>query len=135
MLIEKQLQRDEYTARVIGIRDESSHTNSADTATSVDVLLFDIACTDAAGRPLALPLADYSGILGALRKRIRDVVEEEQGTQIDWAITEAYHSRLLIFQYRQGMRLGWLELAIAPKTDSSNDLTTRLRVQIEEKEE
>jgi hypothetical protein len=131
-MLEKLLKGDGWTGRIEARTTGGTQTVNADTSFSEDVTHFDVASIGTTGEAMAIPTADYGTILGTLRRRIRDLVEDEGGEQLDWTITENYHSRTLWFQYRQDGRFGWLTVVVAPKLDGSEDLLTRFTVTIHE---
>jgi hypothetical protein len=132
MMIEKLLKGDDWTGRIDSRTNGGTQTVNADTSSSEDVSYLDVVCANRNNEPVALPVEDYGTLLTILRKRIRDLIEDEGGEQLDWNITENYHSRTLWFQYKQDSRFGWLTVVVARKNDGSDDLTTRFTVTVHE---
>ena len=132
MMVEKLLKGDEWTGKIESRTSGGTQTVNADTSFSEDVSYLDVVCRNRDDQPVAMPVEDYGALLTTLRKRIRDLIEDEGGEQLDWNITENYHSRTLWFQYRQDGRFGWLTVVVAPKLDGSDDPTTRFTVTIHE---
>jgi hypothetical protein len=132
VLLEKLLKGDGWTGRIATRTAGGTQTVNAETSFSEDVTHFDVVSINTDGEAMAIPVSDYGTILGTLRRRIRDLVEDEGGEQLDWTISESYHSRTLWFQYKQDGRFGWLTVVVAPKLDGSDDLHTRFSVTIHE---
>ena len=77
-------------------------------------------------------MADYTPILETLRKRLRDLVEDYGGEQVDWLIHEGYKERTLEFKYKQGQVTGRVRVRMTPKTDRPEEMTTRVEVVVRE---
>ncbi len=101
---------------------------------SEDVLTLDVLATDAYDDPVAVPPGDYATILGTLRRRIRDVVEDAGGEQIDWDIRDAFQERVLVFQYKSGDTAGAVVVrAFAVTGERADEPLTRFEFTIREK--
>ncbi len=131
-MIEKLLQRDDWMGKIVARTTGSTQTVNDSISASEDVSFLDVVITSGDHAAQLMSMDDASTILGTLRKRIRDLIEDEGGEQLDWKITENYHSRTLWFQYKQEGRFGWLAIVVAPKLDGSDDLTTRFTITIHE---
>jgi hypothetical protein len=132
IMVEKLLKGDGWAGKIESRTSGGTQTVNADTSFSEDMSYLDVVCRNRDDEPVAMPVDDYGTLLTTLRKRIRDLIEDEGGEQLDWKITENYHSRSLWFQYKQDSRFGWLTVVVAPKLDGSDDLTTRFTVTIHE---
>lgn len=132
-MIEKLLKQDGWTGTIAERKLESRIQDDAGGAWSRDEYTFDIAaCDPADGSMVAIPIGDGEPILRTLRRRIRDLIEDDGGEQLDWTIGESYHERKLVFQYRQADTLGWITVRFAPRTDGTDDFRIRIEVSVHE---
>lgn len=131
-LVEKLLKRDGWVGEVASAESTGVVASSAPDGWSEDTFRFDVTARTPAGEPLLIPVADYTPMLEALRKKLRDLVEENGGDQVDWRVLEAYHERTLDFQYRQGGVNGRVRVRMAPQSDRPEELVTRVEFVVRE---
>jgi hypothetical protein len=99
---------------------------------SEDTVSLDVTATTKDGQPILIPTADYTPMLETLRRRLRDLVEDHGGGQVDWQILEGFHERTLEFRYKQGDVAGLVRVRMAPKSEATEELTTRIEFTIRE---
>jgi hypothetical protein len=131
-LVEKQLSGDGWTGTVVSrVNDGRVSTNASD-VWSEDVFTLDVAVKQTDGTPIVIPMTDAVTHLGTLRKRIRDVVEDNGGEQLDYTIKDAYRERTLEFRYKSGGMVGWVQVRVFPKADRPDEEITRFEITIHE---
>lgn len=133
-LLLKLLTRDDWCGEVVDRKYAGRVSVDPADVWSEDVLTLDVLATDAYDDPVAVPPADYAAILGTLRRRIRDVVEDAGGEQIDWDIRDAFRERVLTFQYKSGDTAGAVVVrAFAVTGGQPDEPLTRFEITIREK--
>jgi hypothetical protein len=133
-LLVKLLSRDDWSGEVVDRKFAGRVSVDPADVWSEDVLALDVLATDAYDDPVVVPPADYAAILGTLRRRIRDVVEDAGGEQIDWDVRDAFQERVLTFQYKSGNTAGAVVVrAFAVTGETSDEPLTRFEITIRER--
>lgn len=132
-LVERLLRTDRWAGTVADKTAEGRVSANAGDVWSEDTFTLDVAAEQPDGRPLLIPVDDYLPLLSTLRRRIRDVVEEAGGEQLEWTTTDAYHERSLVFRYKSGPVVGWVLVRVRPKTEQPEELLTRIEVTVQER--
>ena len=130
-LVEKQLQKAGEWAGEVTARKTAATTASTD-GWSEDVFTLDVAAKTPDGDRLLIPVADYRGVLDAVRRKLVTLAEDNDATLIDWTTLEAYKERTLVFTYTQGKVTGVVRVKVAPRTDTPEELLTRVEVSVRE---
>lgn len=131
-LVEKQLKRDGWVGEVVSVTRTGVLAPTVTDGWSEETITLDVTAKDADGRAVAIPVADYNPTLDALRRKLRDLVEDNGGGQVDWQILEAYHERTLVFLYKVGDVAGTVRVRMAPKADTPDELVTRIEFTVRE---
>lgn len=131
-LVEKLLKRDGWVGILAASENSGVIASSAQEGWSEDTFRFDVTAYAADAEPVLIPVADYTPILENLRKKLRDLVEDNGGEQVDWQVLEGYHERTLDFQYKQGGVNGRVRVRMAPRWDRPDELVTRVEFVVRE---
>jgi hypothetical protein len=131
--IEKLLSTDRWAGTIAEKTVEGRVSPNPGDVWSEDGYTLDVAATKPDGTPVLIPVDDYLPLLLTLRRRIRDVVEESGGEQLEWTTAEAYRERSLLFRYKSGAVVGWVLVRMHPKTERPEELLTRIDVTVQER--
>jgi hypothetical protein len=130
----KLLNRDDWSGEVVDRRYAGRVSLDPADVWSEDVLVLDVLATDAYDDPVVVPPEDFATILGGLRRRIRDVVEDGGGEQVDWDIRDAFQERVLTFHYKSGNTAGAVVVRAFPIAgERPDEPLTRFEITIREK--
>jgi hypothetical protein len=133
-LLIKLLNRDDWSGEVVDRRYAGRVSVDPADVWSEDVLVLDVLATDAYDDPVVVRPGDYAAILGTLRRRIRDVVEDGGGEQVDWDFRDAFQERVLTFQYKSGDTTGVVVVRAFPVAgEQPDEPLTRFEITIREK--
>ncbi len=77
----------------------------------------EVTATTPDGQPTLIPLSDYTPLLETLCRRLRDLVEDSCGGQVDWQILEGHMERTLLFQYQVKGVSGATRVRMTPPAD------------------
>ena len=124
--LEKKLKTEDWTGSILARTDLGSVSTNPGEIWSEDKITIDLESKDKEGEPIRIPIQDYAGVLKGLRTKLRDWVEAQGGTQVDWSINESYRERTLVFIYTLGTTTGGILVRIFPKRDDPDELNTRL---------
>jgi hypothetical protein len=131
-LVESLLAADDWTGTVVNRTTEGRVSGTPGETWSEDVITLDVAASNPSGGVTAIPVDAYRSMLGGLRRRLRDAVEEAGGEQLDYAFAEGYRERSLEFRYKSGNVFGRVLARVSPKTDRPDEPHTRIQVTIHE---
>lgn len=133
-LVEKQLTGEGWTATVVSRTSDGRISTNVSDFWSEDVYTLDVAAkqTQADDTPILISMNEAVRILETLRKKIRDVVEDNGGEQLDYVINEGFRERSLVFRYKSGGMVGWVQVRVFPKTDRPDENVTRIEITIHE---
>jgi hypothetical protein len=129
-LIEKQLKRDGWAGEVATRRADG--TVASTDGWSEEVYHLNVAAKTPDGEPLLIPVPDYNPVLEAIRRKLRDLVEDYDGTQGEWVILEGYKERTLEYHYTEGKVNGVVRVRMTPLTDTPDELLTRVEISVRE---
>lgn len=131
-LVEKQLSGDGWTGTIVSRTADGRVSTNVSDIWSEDVFTLDVAAKQTDGTPIVIPMNDAATLLGTLRKRIRDVVEDNGGEQLDYTVKDAFRERSLEFRYKSGGMVGWVHVRVFPKADRPDEDITRIEITIHE---
>jgi hypothetical protein len=131
-LIEKQLNRDSWRGAIVSRTDDGRVSTNPTDLWSESSIVLDVEAKREDSSSMVISTEDSVTVLNALRRRLRDLVEDNKGEQLDWTIHEAYRERRLVFRYKSGHVLGWIQIRLFPKSDRPEETLTRFEIIIHE---
>lgn len=127
------LKGENWTGKIVE-QSQDGHVaqNSGETWNGVQ-FVFDIETMDSQNKPILLDTESYLPFLKSLRGKLRDAIEDEQGTQLDYTFSDSYKERILEFFYQVEKNVGQIRVTMQPKRDHADELHTHIQIFIVER--
>ncbi len=133
-LLEKGLSRDGWTGTIVSKESTGILAAGAADGYLEDRIVVDVTASDTAGDPMFIPLADFSPVLTALRKRLVTLVESLGGVAVDWWTVEAHGERTLVFLYKMDTIQGTVRVRVRHRAeDRPEETVTRFEITMRER--
>jgi len=127
------LRGENWTGKIVEQSQEGHVAQNSGETWNGSLFVFDIETVDSQNKTILLETESYHTFLKAIRGKLRDAIEDEQGTQLDYTFANTYKERTLEFFYQVEKTVGQIRVTMQPTRDHVDELRTRIQILIVER--